>query len=178
MSPGMDSRRLSERAIQPGHDRTFVTSESNFISVAVDCLDPAKYLVQDKPRDLLRIFADGSGRELGVAPEASITSRVTGRKFFVEVKKQGPVGNADERACKHHTVQFYRTLRAIYPDYRYHPFVTIFCEELAKLRRYTLKATYYFEPENYFLWVDYERESLCRFLRARCAAWIDAEANG
>ncbi len=171
---GMDSDRLSRRPKQPGHDRTFVTSETNFVRAAQACLDASLYIVDDHPRELARIFPATlvGDRALGVIPEASITSTGSGRKFFVEVKKQGPAGNAEERACKHHTVQFYGTLRAIY-GYSYHPFVTIFCESLATLPRYTRKAEFLFEPEQYFNWVDYEHEPLCEYLRGRCSAWLD-----
>jgi hypothetical protein len=170
----MDSARLSQRARQPGHDRSFVTSETNFVAAARACLDPTRYAVDDHPRDLAAIFpaALASDRDLGVVPEASITSRRTGRKFFVEVKKQGPAGNAEERACKHHTVQFCKTLQAIY-GYSYHPFVTVFCESLATLPRYTRKAEFLFEPDQYLNWVDYDPQLLCDYLWARCAAWLD-----
>jgi hypothetical protein len=168
---GMNSERLSARSKQPGHDRTFVASESNFITAARIVLDPERYVVDDHPRDLTNIFRDASGA-LGVVPEAGITSRSTGRKLFVEVKKQGPAGNADERACKHHTVQFYKTLHAVY-GYNYHPFVTVFCENLSTDRRYTLKATYLFEPNQYFLWVGYDVQALGEYLRGRCTEWLD-----
>jgi hypothetical protein len=167
----MDSRKLSARAKQPGHDRTFVLSETNFIDAARAGLEPSKYLVEDHPRELVGIFKDAAG-SLGVVPEAAITSLSTGRKLFVEVKKQGPAGNADERACKHHTVQFCKTLHAIY-GYDYHPFVTVLCENLATDRRYTLKAQYLFEPDNYFLWVNYDLEALRGYLTGRCSAWLD-----
>jgi hypothetical protein len=170
----MDSDRLSRRAKQPGHDRTFVTSETNFADAARRCLDPELYEVQGHPRDLVGIFpASLAGeRDLGVVPEASVTSKRTGRKLFIEVKKQGPRGNAEERACKHHTVQFYKTLHAIY-NYDYHPLVTIFCESLATDPRYTRKAQFLFEKNQYFNWVEYDLDSLCEFLRGRCEEWLD-----
>jgi len=171
---GMNSERLSARQRQPGHDRTFLASEKNFVAAAMSCLDPLRYTVEEKPRDLRGCFAaleDGC-RDLGVEPEASITSVETGRKIFFEVKKQGPAGNADERACRHHTVAFYRLLKKKF-GWPYHPYVTIFCESLATLPRYTQKAHYLFEPDQYFLWKDYDQESLCRFLNERCAAWLD-----
>lgn len=169
----MDSKKLSARRKQPGHDRSFLASEANFAAVARGCLDPSKYAVADHPRDLARIFPGLAGeRELGVVPEASITSLRTGRKLFVEVKKQGPRGNAEERACKHHTVQFCSTLRAIF-GYDYHPFVTVFCEELATNPRYTQKARFLFEPKQYFLWVNYDERALCDYLNARCREWLD-----
>ncbi len=168
---GMNSNKLSKRKKQPGHDRTFITSEVNFITVANKILDPSEYLVTDKPDDLRHIFTDSEGG-MGIVPEASITNLGTGRKFFVEVKKQGPRGNADERACKHHTVTFSKFLKQKY-GYSFHPFVTIFCANLATDRRYTLKAPYFFEPDNYFLWRNYDEDLIADYLTERCADWID-----
>jgi hypothetical protein len=170
---GMDSERLSRRTKQPGGDRTFLTSETNFVEAARRCLDSERYAVDPKPRDLLECFGTEVGaRALGLQPEASITSKATGRKFFVEVKKQGPQGNAEERGFKHHTVQFYKLMHELY-GYDYHPYVTIWCESLAVLPRYTRKAVHLMEPNQYFLWKDYELEPLCEYLRGRCAAWLD-----
>lgn len=170
----MDSERLSKRTKQPGHDRTFVTSETNFVAAARGCLDPELYVVDDHPRHLAAIFPASliGERDLGVVPEASITSKRTGRTVFVEVKKQGPSGNAEERACKHHTVQFCKTLHAIY-GYDYHPFVTVFCESLATLPRYTRKAEFIFEKGQYFNWVNYDTDALCEYLRRLCVEWLD-----
>lgn len=170
---GMDSERLSARERQPGHDRTFATSEANFIEVARECLDLDEYDIVDHPRELTNLFPGVDGdRDLGVVPEASIISKKTGRRFFVEVKKQGDAGNADERACKHHTVQFYKCLQDRF-GYSYHPFVTVMCESLATNPRYTRKAVYLFEPDQYFLWAGYDPEALCQYLRKRCAEWLD-----
>lgn len=173
VADGKKSRgqRLSERTRQPGHDRTFKVSEKNFISVAQSVLDGERYRVVDHPSDLRDIFVDEEG-SLGLVPEASIESVDTGRKFFVEVKKQGPIGNAEERGFKHHTVQFYKVLHEMF-GYDYHPFVTVWCENLAVDRRYVLKAPYLFEPDNYVLWRDYDRDILSAYLNARCTAWLD-----
>ena len=79
----------------------------------------------------------------------------------------------DERACRHHTVQFYKLMQQLYPEYKYHPYVTVFCEALAELPRYTIKAAYVFEPDQYFLWRDYDIKLLCDYLRERCSEWLD-----
>lgn len=168
---GMNAEKLSARTRQPGHDRTFRVSEQNFIEAAREVLPAKLYSVVDHPADLRSIFSDDEG-SLGVVPEASIENLVTGRKFFVEVKKQGPNGNAEERGFKHHTVQFHKVLHDIY-GYDYHPFVTVWCENLATDRRYVLKAQYLFEPENYFLWKDYDLSLLRRYLTGRCSAWLE-----
>jgi hypothetical protein len=164
----MDSEKLSARVKQPGHDRTFERSESLFISLATQLLDPALYEVVDKPKELRNLF----GPRSGVAPEATVVSKRTGRRFFVEVKKQGDRGNAEERACKHHTVQFYKCLHDRF-GYDYHPYVTIFCESLAVNPRYTEKAVHYYEPGQYVLWVDYDMVILKEFLDSKCREWLD-----
>lgn len=170
---GMDSEKLSRRLRQPGHDRSFLTSESNFVDAARRCLDPERYEVDPRPRDLIECFGrEEDARALGLQPEASITARATGRKYFVEVKKQGPAGNAEERAFKHHTVQFYKLMHDLF-GYAYHPYITIWCESLAVLPRYTRKARHLFEPDQYFLWPGYELDPLCEYLRGRCEAWLD-----
>jgi hypothetical protein len=170
---GMDSQKLSARLRQPGHDRTFRESEENFIRAARECLDPDVYDVVPSPDDLKGIFKGVEGaRDLGVRPEAAIVNKRTGRRFFVEVKKQGPRGNAEERAAKHHTVQFYKTLKSAF-GYDFHPYVTVFCDHLATDARYTTKFPYLYEPDHYLLWVDYDLELVCLFLRERCAAWLD-----
>jgi hypothetical protein len=170
---GMDSQKLSARLRQPGHDRTFRESEENFIRAARECLDPEVYDVIPNPDDLIKIFRGVEGaRDLGVRPEAAIINKRTGRRFFVEVKKQGARGNAEERAAKHHTVQFYETLKSAF-GYDFHPYVTIFCQDLATDARYTTKFPYLYEPDHYLLWVDYDLELVCLFLRERCAAWLD-----
>lgn len=173
MTP-MDSEKLSARAKQPGHDQTFLRAEQAFLAAASDCLDPARYRVTEKPRDLLDLFPAElpNQRNLGVQPEASIRSLETGRQFFVEVKKQGTQGNAEERAYKHHTVQFYETLRQRF-NYHYHPFVTVFCDALSYHPRYTRKFVYLLESNQYFLWQDYDKNRLCEFLQKRCQEWLD-----
>ena len=172
---GMDSKRLSRRRKQPGHDRSFEMSERNFVIALRQILPSEHYEVTAKPRDLADLFPREGGRAFGVVPEASVTSRRTGRMLFFEVKKQGEAGNADERACKHHTVQFYRTLRDRF-GYKYHPFFTIMCESLAASPRYTLKHPYFFEPGQYFLWVGYDMESLRGFIVDLCRRHLDGKA--
>lgn len=168
----MNSERLSARSKQPGHDRTFETSEANFIEAARICLDPERYIVEAQPSDLRRIFANEGERALGVKPEAKIQSIETGRILFVEVKKQGPAGNAHERAAKHHTMRFHERLHEVF-GYDYHPFVTVFCERLADLDRYTRQHAFLYRPDEYFLWVDYDLDLLCQYLNGRVAAWLD-----
>jgi|GEM_PF-1322466 len=156
---GMNSAKLSARTRQPGHDVTFRTSEANFVAALRVILLEELWDIVDHPKDLLKMI----GGRFGIRPEASITYRPTGRRMYFEVKKQGKDGNADERACKHHTVQFYKTMHDL-TGYDYHPYVTIMTEKLATEVRYTLKHPVYFEQGHYFCWVDYDLESLRTFI--------------
>ena len=84
MAPGMDSKKLSKRTKQPGHDQTFRVSETNFMEVARSFLDPSRYRVEEQPPDLLHIFDDQSGESvLGVQPEAVVESLTTNRRFLL-----------------------------------------------------------------------------------------------
>lgn len=165
---------LSGRSRQPGHDRSFRRSESLFIASAREALDPDLYEVVERPKHLRDIFPplSDSDRPLGVVPEAAVISRRSGRMFFVEVKKQGDSGNAEERAAKHHTVGFYRLMRERF-GYDFHPYVTVFCESLAENPRYTRKIQMLLEPDQFLLWRSYDPALLEGFLTARCAAWLD-----
>jgi len=167
----MNSAMLSARSRQPGHDRTFCRSETSFIAALRAILDPSEWKIKDHPGDLRHII----GGRFGIVPEASIEFLATGRRFFFEVKKQGGGGNADERACKHHTVQFYKEIEALF-GYDYHPFATIMCESLATAERYTLKHPFYFEPGHYFCWVDYDLDSLADFVAHVANNWLVGEA--
>lgn len=170
-SMGMDSARLSARERQPGHDQTFREAETNFVA-ALRAICDDSFEIVDHPRDLAKIF----GGRYGVVPEASLTYKPSGRKMFFEVKKQGPIGNADERACKHHTVRFYKVLQDLY-GYDYHPFVTIMCESLATDDRYTIKHPYFFEDDHYFCWVDYDLPSLSAYIRELTSNYLAADAG-
>ncbi|MGI8535010.1 MAG: hypothetical protein ACR2K2_00660 [Mycobacteriales bacterium] len=163
----MDSAKLSARAKQPGHDRTFQTSETNFIEALRTILSSEEWSIEDHPRDLAKII---SGR-YGVIPEASISFKATGSKMYFEVKKQGTGGNADERAAKHHTVQFYKELHEV-TGYPYHPYITVMCESLATADRYVTKHPFYFEEDHYFCWVDYDLDILADFLAHVSDRWL------
>lgn len=165
---GMDSTKLSARARQPGHDRTFRRSEVDFVAALHLILSEDDYEIVDHPRELSKIIA---GR-YGIVPEASIRNRRSGNVLYFEVKKQGPTGNADERAAKHHTVQFVKTLQAV-TRLDYHPFVTIMCENLAVDERYVVKHPTYFEPDHYFCWVNYDVDLLADFLARVTQVWLE-----
>lgn len=166
-SMGMDSAKLSARARQPGHDMTFRDSEANFVRALKDILDESEWLIEEKPRGLAKML----GGRYGILPEASITFKATERIMYFEVKKQGPTGNADERASKHHTVQFYKELQKV-TGLDYHAYATVFCESLATLPQYTTKQPYFFEKDHYFRWKDYDLDLLADYVARIADKWL------
>jgi hypothetical protein len=146
-----NSDALSNRDIQPGHDQTFKKSEKNFVK-ALQMLFPSdEWVVVDHPRELTRTI---NGR-YGLIPEASLRNIATDKQMYFEVKKQGLRGNADERACKHHTAAFQAWINDL-TGLPYHPFVTVFTDALAVAERYTSKHPVYFEEGHYVNWVGYD----------------------
>jgi hypothetical protein len=162
----MARAHLSNRFWQPGNDRSFEESEANFIAAARRIL-PSNYDVTPKPRDLADIF-----EEYGIVPEAMIVSRDTGRFVFVEVKKQGSGGNAEERAYKHYAPGFIRLIEERY-GLEYHPFVTVFCENLAEDARYTEKIARSLDYPHFCFWVDYRLDVLADWLDDVARTWLD-----
>ena len=130
-------------------------------------LDKSEWRVVEKPRELLKII---SGR-FGIQPDASIEYLPNGRKLYFEVKKQEDSGNAEERACKHHTAQFQKEIHELF-GYSYHPFTFIACDKLATLERYTVKYPFYFEPDHYFCWVDYDLDALADYIARIADRWL------
>jgi hypothetical protein len=155
----MDSRKLSLRRIQPGHVRTFVKSEDAFHEVAVrfDGVDGLR--VTRKPRTLKRFYEDkGETHGFGLQPEEEILHEPSGRILFFEVKNQGPAGNAEERAYRHHTQVFSERIMRLF-NLDYHPYFTIFTGNLATDARYYLKFRYQILDGHYFLWKDHQSQA-------------------
>lgn len=155
---GMDSKKLAARSKQPGHDQTYRASEGNFSALLREVLNEELFEIADKPSDLRKMLpsgnVEGARKAYGIEPEVSVTYKATGLKLYFEVKKQKEGGNADERACKHHTVQFQKRLKE-FTGYQYHSFITIMCEQLASLPKYVAKHQHFFEKNRYFCWKDY-----------------------
>lgn len=164
---GMNSQKLSQRIKQPGNDRTFEDSEDKFSTFLKENLDSNSYEVEIQPKELLKCFSG----VYGVKPEAVIKNKKTGKRLFVEVKKQGDAGNAEERVCKYHTKKFYELMFNTY-GYEYHPFVAVFCEKLATNSRYTIKFQDLLESTNYCLWKNYDKDVLKVSLE-RWLKWLD-----
>lgn len=175
----MSSSHLRARTRQPGHDQSWRPSEA-VTATAMKLLLGPRYLVETKPKDLRDFYGHHDGRALGLEPEAKITDLRTGRFMYVEVKRQGPSGNAEERAYRHHTSVFERELkqRTTMP---YHAYVTVFCDDLASMTRYTSKYPYHIQTGWYLCWVSYDLGVMAGFLdewRRRLDPGCDADLAG
>jgi hypothetical protein len=161
----MAREHLSRRTRQPGHDQSFRTSEK--FHVAAGLVLPDHYRVVEHPRDIDDIYGD-----YGVIPEALIHNTETGRKLYIEVKKQGPSGNAEERAYKHYAPAFIRLVHER-TGFDYHPFATVFCEHIAVDARYTEKIGRSLDYPHYFLWENYRLDLIEDWLEDVRATWLD-----
>lgn len=165
---GMDREKLAARTRQPGDDQSYRESEQSFADLLRQLLNSEVLEVREKPSDLRKMFpsnVEESARdEYGIVPEVAVTHKTTRQSLYFEVKKQEKGGNAEERACKHHTVQFKKRL-SDFTGYPFHAYVTIFCEELANYPKYLAKHPYFFEPDSYFCWKEYsDTAGLAEFL--------------
>lgn len=169
----MDSRRLSLRTIQPGHVRTFRKSEDSFHEVASQFNGLEGLRVTRAPSTLKRFYEDeGESHGFGLRPEEEILHEPSGRRLFFEVKNQGPRGNAEERAYRHHTQVFSERLMKLF-SLDYHPYFTIFTGNLATDPRYTVKFRYHIADGHYFLWRDYQSQAGWNELYQYLAALIE-----
>ena len=149
-----------------GAEMTFQAVFSNYLQ------DP--YEITDKPRDLKSIY----GENHGIEPDFSISSKQTGRKIFVELKRQRKGGNAHERACKYLTPGIvdagHRIGNIRNEDF---PFWIIFSGELVQDRKRRQEITFWFKgiEENLFLWEDLRKyEALKEHFEYRIRPILDA----
>ena len=89
---GMDSARLSARARQPGHDRTFRESEQNFVAALNKILDPGLF-----DRIKSRLFGDDPPSERGKAEDAlSVYEAMLKRQADIDYLKKGKMDRLTE----------------------------------------------------------------------------------
>jgi hypothetical protein len=100
-------------------------------------------------RTLKREFALGGGCEI----DCKIEHTRSGKKIFIEVKNQGPAGNAHERAAKYATPSVISHVQNKF-NISYNPFAYIFTGEMVDRLDYRieLETTYGFAEDYLFLW--------------------------
>lgn len=169
------AERLSARLRQPGHDQSWRASEHAVEDLCRRLL-PERFEIVAQLRDLADFYRRGP-RPLGLRPELKITSRWTGRFVYVEVKRQGPRGNAEERVYKHHSVGFVDAVAARF-GLDYHPFVAIFCDALATEEHYTAKFAVHLRPGSYLCWAGEDPALLAAFLHHLVVDFLEPAGDG
>jgi len=100
-------------------------------------------------RTLKRQFASGGGCEI----DCKIEHIRSGKKIFIEVKNQGPAGNAHERAAKYATPSIISHVQKKF-NISYNPFAYMFTGEMVDRLDYRveLETTYGFAQDCLFMW--------------------------
>jgi len=160
---------LSQRSRQPGSDVSFRSSEEDFFA-GLQLVCPAGIEATKNPLLLKKLFA-GETKSYGLLPEATLFNPENKRRAFFEVKKQGPRGNAEERAMKHHTSRFQAVLKEAF-GFDYHSYFAVFCDELATNARYTSKFPFYIEPTHYLCWAGYDLDLLSSWISGICERYL------
>lgn len=174
-APTNNARRLSARRVQPGHVRTWEGSERSFLSWC-ELLLPEGFDVVAQPRDLADLYRRDP-RPAGLIPEVKIRCQRTDRYVFAEVKRQGEKGNAEERVYKLFTPTFI-TRVAARTGLDYHPFVAVFCDDLATHPRYRVRFAAHLEQGSYLCWKGSDPALLAGFLDDLRHRWLEPPELG
>lgn len=101
----------------------------------------------------------------------------TGRYVYVEVKRQGEHGNAEERVYELFAPTFMRRV-AERTGLDYHPFVAVFCDDLATHPRYLVRFAAHLDEGTYLCWADADPALLAGFLDNLCGRWLGPTGAG
>ena len=137
----------------------------------------AHYKLRKRPDDLNRIY----GGDHGIFPDFSITNENTGRKIFIEVKRQGPEGNAHERAGRYFAPGLVKEGRkkGKLPDGVF-PYFLIFTANLASDDGYRREITKWFNEElkeHFLLWKDWSPDLLEKFFEENMRPVLDGNES-
>ena len=127
-------------------------------------MEPAR-----RPSTLSGIYGKtGTGRPHGIRPEYEIHNPATGKRVWVEIKRQRAAGNAHERTCKHFMPGIVRSACEIgkHPP-GVIPFWLVFTNGIARDPIYRQEITHWFRgcESNVMLWrsVDDHKEIMAHF---------------
>jgi len=135
----MDSVLLSQRLIQPGTFNTGAEAENRFM----DAMAQAGVEYEQNPK----LF-----KEAGIW--AFQPDFLVAKKKIVEMKFQGPAGNAHERAYKAYMPGLIKSVKPVLglKQEDEYPMYTIFTGEMINKNYIVKQIEQNFEPDKYFLW--------------------------
>lgn len=162
------SKMLAGRKIQPGSSKFGTPAHEHFSKAVLDAFPEAQLV--EEPR-----FFKNEGF-WAMVPDYCLV--VENKALFFELKRQGPRGNAHERLYKAFTQKKVNTITERFGVETY-PLFGILCDSLATDQRYIREFEQNLEPENYFLWRDYDTKALVEYLEDLIDAGhgIDLEKN-
>lgn len=144
---------LSGRKIQPGTEKFGKPAHDKFLEVLAEHYPDA--VVVSEPRIL---------KKLGfwaLIPDFAVT--MSGKTVLIEIKRQGPAGNAHERLYKFFTPRLMAKVTKVLRAGSY-PVYGVLCDELATNPRYLRELDQQLEPHEYLLWDSYRPDLVVDFL--------------
>jgi hypothetical protein len=159
------SEILANRSSQPGDSLIWRRPEEEVFNVLQKVF--ADNEITNHPT-IKNLFGSKS-----LQPDFKITNKESGRHFYVEVKYQGPRGNAHERLYKHYCPGVAESyLSKCGSTFK---IITICTGHLAVLPKYIDEIRCIVgldNMDNVFFWTPYNTENLIEFLLTKKADWI------
>ncbi|MCY4182240.1 MAG: MunI family type II restriction endonuclease [Gammaproteobacteria bacterium] len=195
---GSNELRLRENW-QTHSGRLSITAEHDFYSVLSFLLEGISYRLVDKPNDFANIYEDwplsdkdyeqiynpDKAYRHGFTPDYSIENLETGKKIYVEVKRQdgwieglprsAGRGNAHERFCKYFTPGLDKILREKSGINKALPFWIVFIGNITRDPCRVREITCWFDEytDNFFFWRNNDADALCEHFIDRISPLLD-----
>ena len=195
---GSDELRLRENW-QTASGEMSVLAEKNFYKILRYLFEGTNYKITDKPKEFARIYENwplpteeqqqiydpGIEYRHGILPDYSIENTETGKKIFVEVKRQdGWVeelprsagrGNAHERLCKYFTPGLKKILENESKIENGLPFWIVFMGNITRDPCRVREITCWFDvySDHFFFWRKQDTDSLCEHFIDRITPLLD-----
>ncbi len=176
-----------------------ILAEQGFFSTLEYLFEGTSYRIVDKPKEFSRIYEDwplpkeeerqiydpGIAYRHGFQPDYSIENSATGRKIFVEIKRQdGWVeglprsagrGNAHERLCKYFTPGLINVVGAESKIVHGLPFWVVFVGNITRDPCRVREITCWFDTytDHFFFWRNQDADSLCEHFIDKIAHLLD-----
>jgi len=176
-----------------------VAAEQNFFSILEFLFEGTNYDIIDKPKEFLRVYENwpllpedkeqiynpSKPYRHGFAPDYSIENLESGKKIFVEVKRQdGWVeglprsagrGNAHERLCKYFTPGLSKILERESGIENALPFWIVFIGNITKDPCRVREITCWFDEytDHFFFWRNKNPDAICGYFIDKIAPLLD-----
>lgn len=196
----MGSKELRLRANwQTESGALSVAAEQNFFTILTSLFEGSEYRIVDKPKEFARIYENwplpqeeveqiynpNKNYRHGFAPDYSIENLESGKKIFIEVKRQdgwieglprsAGRGNAHERLCKYFTPGLRKVLARESKIYESLPFWIVFIGNITRDPCRVREITCWFDEykDHFFFWRNRNPDALCEHFIDKIAPLLD-----